>query len=102
MEVEDIFISEQEKYPLTSEQLSDIATLVSASEMEKIALSYLKLNIETVRSLREQYHSNLAMFKVELLDTWKNRDIARGREVRMPRENVYTNVPFACARNSTS
>ncbi len=64
---------------LSDRELSEIASEISAQDMNVIALERLDIDLVTLKDMEVQYN-NLHMLKVELLRRWQNKS-AEGREV---------------------
>ena len=56
---------------LTDDLIEKLAESIVATKMETIAISYLKIQSETVMNLKISYQSNTTAFNRSLLNLWK-------------------------------
>ena len=81
--VENVVILLQEKWPLTTKDLTKLARKLDPSKLESIAQIYFEFEPETLSTLKVKHRENIDMYKFEILDTWKC-NTGRGRQVRKP------------------
>ena len=59
---------------LTDCQCVDLAEVISAQDMESIALKYFKFSMEKVKSLKFAHRENTDAFKRDVIDAWVKRN----------------------------
>ena len=67
---------------LTDAYLARLATKIRSREMEKVALAYLGIDKETIKTVLYSYREDSDAFNRDMLARWMNKNPENSRQVR--------------------
>ena len=73
----------QQKFTLTDAVLMELAQHVAATDMEVIALEYLRIKAPKIKNLNEVNKENRENFTFEILRLWRDQSADNSLEVRL-------------------
>ena len=60
----------------------ELARKIASPDMQTVAISYLNIDMETVRTIDDSRRGNKLMFNFDLLETWRNESPENTLDVR--------------------
>ena len=67
---------------LTDAHIARLAASISTRDLESVALVYLGIGIETIKSLRDQHRENLEALNRDIFQKWANKNSGSGIKLR--------------------